>query len=375
VDARPLWRRNYDRCCHNCRSKHLFFVAILDMKSERLLAALLLLQAHRKLPGRELAARLEVSARTAHRYMEALSAAGVPVFATRGAQGGWQIEDGWRTQVPGLDDAELRALLMAQPRVIGDSDLAASAERALTKLLAALPGAMRERAASMRQRLHVDTTGWRGAASNLSALPIVQDALARDRMLTITYRQAGRDQVERTIHPLGLVAKGTTWYLVANTPGSLRTYRVSRIDRAAILDTPCQRPADFDLAAYWRSAAEQFRQKRRYEATLRLEPAAADALKTWCDVRPVRTGERFNAGGQVTVAVQFDSESDACFMVLGFGPRAEVVAPVSLRTRVAGETAAAFERLDGSKAETRRRRRVTSRGTRRTLLSRSARAG
>src|SRR5580698_357988 len=101
------------------------------------MSALLILQARGQMTGRELAEKLEVSERTVHRDMEALSSAGVPVFAMRGAHGGWQLDEGWRTQVPGLNEAELRALLMAQPRVIGDSRLAAAAERALSKLMAA----------------------------------------------------------------------------------------------------------------------------------------------------------------------------------------------------------------------------------------------
>src|SRR5215470_1009424 len=116
------------------------------MKSDRLLSALLLLQAHGRLTGRAMAKRLEVSMRTVHRDMEALSAAGVPVYALRGAQGGWRLDEGWRTQVPGLDEAELRALLMSQPRVIGDLRLAAATESALAKLLASLPNSLREKA-------------------------------------------------------------------------------------------------------------------------------------------------------------------------------------------------------------------------------------
>src|SRR5215475_14357992 len=99
---------------------------------------LLLLQAHGRLTGRELAQRLEVSERTVHRDMEALSAAGVPVYAIRGAQGGWQLDEKWRAQVPGLDELEVNALLLAQPRVLGDAKLAQAAESALLKLMAAL---------------------------------------------------------------------------------------------------------------------------------------------------------------------------------------------------------------------------------------------
>src|SRR6201993_3143138 len=110
------------------------------MKSDRLLSVLLLMQARGRVTERELAERLEVSQRTIHRDLEALSASRVPVVALRGSQGGWELEKGWRTQVPGLDEAELRSLLMAQPRIVGDARLVHAAERALTKLLSALPG-------------------------------------------------------------------------------------------------------------------------------------------------------------------------------------------------------------------------------------------
>jgi predicted DNA-binding transcriptional regulator YafY len=132
---------------------------------------LLLLQGRGRLTGRELAKRLEVSARTVHRDLEALSTAGVPVYALRGARGGWQLDEGWRTRVPGLDAAELRALLMAQPRVLGDPRLAGAAERAIDKLMAALPSSMREQAGASAtvsrrvrpMRVLVIRRGWRSA--------------------------------------------------------------------------------------------------------------------------------------------------------------------------------------------------------------------
>jgi predicted DNA-binding transcriptional regulator YafY len=306
------------------------------MRADRLLSTLLLLQAHGRQTGRELAKRLEVSERTVHRDMEALSAAGVPVFALRGQRGGWQLDDNWRTQVPAFDEAELRALLMSQPRVIGDKRLAAAAERAFNKLIAALPVTMRAQAASMRQRLHVDATGWWGASHELAALPVVQDAVSRDRKLSFHYRRANGERTERTVDPLGLVAKGTTWYLVAHTPNGLRTYRVSRIDQATLLDAAAVRPNDFDLAAYWTSSTAQFLEQRsRYETTLSLTPDAAARLKTWhlCAAdAAVPAGDGF-----VTLRARFEDEEQACFIVLGFGSKARVIAPASLRDRVTTE--------------------------------------
>jgi predicted DNA-binding transcriptional regulator YafY len=315
------------------------------MRADRLLSEVLLLQAHGRLSGREMAERLEVSERTVHRDMEALSTAGVPVYALRGSQGGWKLDEHWRTQVPGLEDAELRALLMAQPRVIGDTKLAAAAERAIGKLMAALPVPMRAKAASMRQRLHVDTTGWRGTSENLAMLPVVQDAVTRDRKLSFRYRRPGAEPEARVVDPLGLVSKGSSWYLVANTPRGMRTYRVSRIEKARLLEKPSQRPGDFDLATYWKTSTAQFVEAwNRFEAVLRLDPRAANWVKMWRVASPVDGAQNPDAEGWSTFRVQFEAEEEASFVVLGLGVRAEVVEPASLRVRVAEEITRVIER-------------------------------
>lgn len=311
------------------------------MKADRLLSALLLLQAHGRLSGRELAERLEVSTRTVHRDMEALSASGVPVFALRGAQGGWQLDEGWRTKVPGLDEVELRALLMAQPRVIGDSRLAAAAERALGKLMAAMPGAMREQAVSIRQRLYVDTTAWRGTSENLAMLSIVQEAVTRDRKLRITYRKTQGEKSVRVVDPLGLVAKGSTWYLVANSARGLRTFRVSRIEAAVILEKPCKRPANFDLADHWRESTQRFREGwQKIDVTLRLDAKTAANMKRWMGMEEIEKGD-----GWETVRMKFDHPSEAAFVVLGMGKGVEILQPESLREKVAEEIRGMAERI------------------------------
>lgn len=311
------------------------------MRADRLLSTLMLLQAHGKQTGRELATRLEVSERTVHRDMEALSAAGIPVVAVRGAQGGWQLEDGWRTRVPALDETELRALLLAQPRMVGDRRLAAAAQRAIDKLMAALPVSLRARAASLRQRLHVDAASWWEPSNELDAMPTVQDAVSRDRKLTFHYRRTTGELVDRTVDPLGLVAKGATWYLAAQSPAGLRTYRVSRIESARVLDEPAIRPTDFDLAAYWRTSTTQFLESRsRFHATLRLHPFAVARVRSWHLCAANDADERLDADGWTTLRLRFEDEEQARFVTLGFGPRAQVIAPDSLRARIEEDLAA-----------------------------------
>jgi predicted DNA-binding transcriptional regulator YafY len=315
------------------------------MKSDRLLSVLLLLQAKGRATERELAEQLEVSQRTIHRDLEALGAARVPVVALRGSQGGWELEKGWRTQVPGLDEAELRALLMAQPRAVGHPRLAAAAESALNKLMAALPGPMRAQAAAMRERLHVDATGWRETGEDLSMLAMVQDAVARERKLAFDYTKADGEKAPRTVDPLGLVAKGLSWYLVARAAHGIRTYRVSRMQAVTALATGFERPPRFDLAEYWKKSTAEFnQQRRRYATTLSLTVDAARKLQGWFATTLVAGNMRVeDSGDWVTLRAEFEAESEARFIVLGFGSRVRVVEPTELQQWVRSEAHAMTE--------------------------------
>jgi predicted DNA-binding transcriptional regulator YafY len=326
------------------------------MKSDRLLSALLLLQAHKRLSGRELAERLEVSERTIHRDMESLSAAGVPISALRGAQGGWQLEHGWQTRVPGMDVAELNALLMAQPRSLGDPRLAAAAERALEKLLASLSGPMRASAEAIRERLYIDSVGWHPTTEDLSLLATVQSAVAGDFKISFDYTRADGQSGPRTVDPLGLVAKGQSWYLVARAPNGLRTYRVSRMKALTFLKIPCERPPRFNLAAYWKqSTAELEKQRRSYEAVLLLDPQAARRTTEWWPAETVGE-DRSAPEGWRTLRIRFESEEQARFVALGFGPSAQVVSPDTLRDRVLSDARSVTGRqTDNETGEPRKR--------------------
>ena len=198
-----------------------------------------------------------------------------------------------------------------------------------------------ERAAALGKRLYIDMTSWRGTNENLSTLPVVQDAVASGCKLTFRYWRAGHECVERTVDPLGLVLKGPAWYLVASTPDGMRTYRVSRIESASMLDIACNRPPDFDLAGYWNSSTQRFWEGLpRYHATLRLEKRAATWMKMWRPVKAVEDADGVDPGDWVTLCVEFDNEEQACFVVLGLGARAEALDPASLRERVALDAAA-----------------------------------
>jgi predicted DNA-binding transcriptional regulator YafY len=311
------------------------------VKSDRLLSELMLLQGHGRLSTREIAERLEISTRTAHRDMESLSESGVPILAYRGAQGGWELEKSWRTQVPGLDDAELRGLIMTQSTSLGRGKLAAAAQRAFDKLMASLPAPARSQAESIRARLHFDPVGWHMDAEDLSMLSIVQEALAQDRKLSFSYTKANGESSRRTADPFGIVCKQSSWYLVARTAKGMRTFRVSRMREVVALALKFNRPARFDLAAHWkRSTADLFESRQRFVATLELPEEAASTLRRRCAVNPVETVSRSILSEEwATYEVEFESRGQAQFVVLGLGDKVEVLAPGWLRETVAAQIA------------------------------------
>src|SRR5215210_9043402 len=148
------------------------------MRADRLLSIVLLLQAHHHLTSRELAGRLEVSERTIHRDMEALSFAGIPVVAERGTGGGWSLLGEYRTSLTGLNEAEIQSLFVTKPaRLLADLNLEKAAEGALLKLLAALPSVYRRGAEYARQRIYVDVTGWQRTDEAVPLLHVLQDAI------------------------------------------------------------------------------------------------------------------------------------------------------------------------------------------------------
>jgi predicted DNA-binding transcriptional regulator YafY len=308
------------------------------MRADRLVSILLLLEVHRTLTARELARRLEVSERTIHRDMEALGAAGIPVVAERGSGGGWRLLEEYRTNLTGLNQAEIQALFLATPpRLLADLGLDKAADAALIKLLAALPAIGRRGAEYAAQRIYVDTGGWRQSQESVPLLPTLQAAIWQERRLRLVYARSDGANVERLVDPLGLVAKGSLWYLIAAVGGDIRTYRVSRMRDAELTEEPCVRPPDFDLAAYWAQSSAQFQANLpRYPAVLRVDPAILPRMRSEGRyTRIEREGPPDNQGW-VRLEMLFEEQFSACEYVLSYATRMEVLEPVELRELVVG---------------------------------------
>ncbi len=312
------------------------------MRADRLLSILLLMQVNRRVTARELAKRLEVSERTILRDMEALSSSGVPVVAERGVGGGWSLLDEYQTKLTGLSVAEIQSLFLARPeRLMADLGLKREAEAALIKLQASLPVGTRQQAEFARQRILIDTRGWRDPAESITCLPALLDALWRERRVRFSYCRMLGEPSERTGDPLGLVAKGSTWYLIAQVEDETKTYRVSRISGAVILEQRIKRPAKFDLAAYWDRSAIEFRQKLpRYYATFLASPS----VMRWVRYRGWRLEEEAPEGDRVRVRLRFDVEEEAIQFALSFAGDVEAVEPHELRAKVLAGAQATTQR-------------------------------
>ena len=306
------------------------------MRADRLLSVLLLLQVHRRQTARELAQRLEVSERTIHRDMEALSAAGFPVFAERGSGGGWMLVEGYKTNLTGLNKDEIQALFLTKPlRLLADLGLAKASDAAMIKLSAALPSAHRDNAEHARQRIHIDIKGWNRSDEAVRLLPVLQQAVWQEQKLRFTYERTGCDAVERLADPLGLVAKGSVWYLVALVDGDLRSYRVSRVLSAEVVDEPSIRPKGFDLAEYWEQSAVNFKaQLPRYLAVVRAHPDVYPRMSFAGRFARIEQAYPPDRDGWIKVAMRFDVEEMAIEYALSFGAKMEVVEPETLREKV-----------------------------------------
>ena len=302
------------------------------MRADRLIAIMMHLQAHGRTSGRVLAESLEVSERTIHRDMEALSAAGVPVYAERGAAGGWELSEGYRTNLTGMKQKEALSLLLSHSGFIArELGRKQDFDTAILKLLAAMPAPVQNQLRSAHGKIHIDTAGWGGGSPRPDALEPAQEALLSEQKLTFTYH--GQDGPRRrTVTPLGLVLKGTRWYLVARSNRANRTYRLSRMANTRVLAEPGPVPEDFDLARHWEESTRAFAESfPSYKARLKVRGDHASYLAS---VPYVAVTELKRRKEWVHIEAELEQPERAVAVLLPFGTAIEVLEPLELRDRM-----------------------------------------
>lgn len=308
------------------------------MRASRLLSILMLLQLRGRLTAADLAAEFEVSERTIYRDVDALSAAGVPVYGDRGPGGGFELLDGYRTRLTGLSTGEAEAMAMiGLPGPAGELGIGAATSAARNKLLVALPGDGGALADRMAARFHLDAVDWYRGGEALPHLPAIARAVFDQRLLTMRYEswQGSRDW---TVEPLGLVLKAGIWYLAARGGGKVRIFRIANIDRLTIGDISFDRPAEFHLASWWQ--AEQARFEAELFATTATVRASAEGCRRLAAQSP-RGAEAIAAASPPTtdgwreMAMQIEDSDHGARDMLALGAEVEVLAPDSFRRRIA----------------------------------------
>mgnify|MGYP001276821599 CR=1 FL=1 len=350
------------------------------MRADRLLQIMILLQNNGKMTTRQLAESLEVSERTILRDMDALSASGIPVTAERGKSGGWKLIDRFRSSVSGLKLDELKSLfILPSDQLLDQLGIRPGGLEIRRKLAASMPQAVKNSAQQYLEKIYIDTGTWKPSGSELTeTLRQVQSALWEDRTIRIQYQKANGEFSERVVCPMGLVAKGNVWYLVAmngegisnaNRGGTVensernergggwqpeyRSYRISRIRRAEIQPESFARPEPFNLAAYWKESKQQFAASLpHFEVKVLVDPAIVNRI-TFTDkfLQKAEIGKA-EGGGMVPAMLHFDSEEEAVEYVLGFGGKMKIVQPEDLIPLVIEQARAAIALYADSPSET-----------------------
>lgn len=293
-----------------------------------------MLQARGQVTAADVARELEVSERTARRDLDALGMAGLPIYSRQGRNGGWQLAGGGRTDLSGLTGPEARALFL----VAGPSSSATpEVKAALRKLVRALPEPFRDEAEAASTAVVVDPVGWdqAGAPRRIPRLlDAVQAAVIEGRQLVLDYTARDRAVTTRTVHPLGVAAKGSAWYLVASTDAGLRTFRIDRISSVERTGEAVVRPEGFDLAEAWRLIADEVDRRRT--------PLVANALVAPDSVWLCRymMGNRLRIGpagidGRVEVQLRGHSARSLAGEIAGIGAAVEVLDPPEVREHLA----------------------------------------
>ncbi|MDY7089626.1 MAG: WYL domain-containing protein [Actinomycetota bacterium] len=304
------------------------------MRADRLISILLLLQHREQVTAAEVARELEVSERTARRDLDALGMAGVPVYSVQGRGGGWRLVGGARTDLSGLTASEARALfLVAGPA----SSVTPAAKAALRKLVQALPEPFRVQAEAAASSLVMDPQRW--GASRVEPRPPrfldeLQDAVIRGVQVRLGYVDREGSETERIVHPLGIVAKGPSWYLVSDTGTGRRTFRIDRVSSVDPTGDPVRRPEGFDLAESWRAIADEVDRKRTpLEARAVCAPEGMDVLRIGFGDRLVVGG--VTPDGRIEVVIRGSDEHLLAGELAGLVAWVEVTGPPGVRDRLA----------------------------------------
>ncbi len=310
------------------------------MKASRLLSILMILQARKHRTADQLAEELEVSVRTIHRDVDELSAAGVPIYAERGRQGGFRLLDGYQTRLTGLDANEASVLMLsgigAALDDLGLSDALSQTER---KLMAALPEATRGKAAMVADRFHLDPLGWYRKKEEAPYVVAIAQAVWADQRISIMY-ESWKGPVQRDLDAIAVVLKAGVWYLIGRAE-TMRVYKIANIRSMAVLERKFERSTDFDVSKFWGEWVTSFEVSIRCNrARIRVTQKGQNLLNGM-GLIPIANfpvpDQPPNQPEVTDIDLAVEGEANTVREILSLGAEAEVIAPETLRLSVQNE--------------------------------------
>lgn len=311
-------------------SGFLFYTGIV-MKNDRLFQIVYLLLENGAMTAPELSRALEVSVRTVYRDVEALSMAGVPVFATQGKHGGVSLMPGYAFDKALLSDEEQNQILYAVQSL-------RAADQPVDALQRKLGGLFQKPNANW---IEVDFSRWGMGRTDGVKFERLKTALIGRRALEILYCSGSGETNRRVILPLKLIFKDKGWYLHAfcRSADDFRLFKVNRIVELAVLeerfDPPPDEPPPIEI--------EYPDLSRFTQVKLRFSPAIAFRIYDEFD-RSCITKE---PGGSLLITARFPADGWVVGYLHSFGTEVEIVEPQELRGQIASYARAIWEHHGG----------------------------
>ena len=295
------------------------------MKFTVLVKMLIMLLAGKTVTATQIASRFEISRRTAYRYIDELSIAGVPITVAHGPGGGFKIADSYRLPALFFTENEFRTLSSILNSLKEQLKGASEISSVLEKLTAARRDSVEIKLNA--SSLIIDGTGWSEDDKLIEKLSVISAAVENGTLIKIGYRDGNGNFSERLIEPHAVALKSGRWYVYAfcRMRDDFRLFKINRIEYADGAGTFLKRPFDFHAKpiAEWESAGEPI------NVTLSVAPEVRLEVEEWLGVNNVYTvGEKIFAEASLPYNNNLVSE------IMRFGKNVTVLEPKILKNAV-----------------------------------------
>ncbi len=290
------------------------------MKIHRLLEMTIVLLNKNTVTARELAERFGVTTRTIYRDIDALSASGVPVYATQGAGGGISILEDFTVNRALLSDSEKDSILIAL------QNLQITRYPEVDSVLEKLGSLFKNPATDW---LCVDFMPWGSRPCDEDRFNLIKTAIIQNRILDIEYLNASNVKTCRKIEPMKLIFKAQSWYLrgFCLTRQEIRTFRLTRIKKAVLTDTRFDGKKEHETEDLYSASGSM---KPVTHLVLEFQQEALYRLYDDYEEGMLRS----NPNGTYTLEIDFPEDEWVYSYILGFGCSVKVISPPHIRAMI-----------------------------------------